>query len=905
MIGTKLGPYEITAKLGEGGMGEVYRAHDTKLKRDVAIKVLPATFTEDKERLQRFEREAQLLAQLHHPNIASIFGLEESDGTRALIMELVEGPTLAERLESGALPFNESLSVSLQIAQALEEAHEKGIVHRDLKPQNIKASIEGKVKVLDFGLAKAMDPAAGSAVSAADLGRSPTLMNSPTLTAVQGTQLGVILGTAAYMAPEQAKGLPIDKRADIWAFGVVLFEMLSGRSLFAGDTVTDTLAGVLKSEIDFSRLPESTPAAIRRLLRRCLERNPKNRLHDIADARIVLEELASGRAEEGRGSSEAGASAPPHSSASRWLPWIVAAAGLAIGIFGWLRPQHSSSPVGTQAVATRFVVPPPGPGEIVGYPALSPDGRTMAYCFAAERGVPRLWLHEFETGLGREVPGTELAEQPFWSPDGRHVGFLSRGQLRTLDVATGHLEAVAPAADARGATWSDSGEIVFSATCCSGLSAVPATGGAVRVLTRLDTTNGETSHRYPWMSPGGESLFYTVPNGQRVGIHWHSVESGATQLLAPLVARAVFDPRGYLLWTRDGSLVARRFDVATGTFGGESFVVAQRVGTDPNKSAQDLFATAGGVVAVRPQGNPLRELRWFDRSGAPAQLVGSADNYFDPMFSPDRRRVAVAKSSTANYFAADIWILDSEGSDRATRLTFTGSTSAPAWSSDGATVYYSSEGGGRNRILAKRADGSGQEEVLLDVQAGMWLDDVSRREPRLLLEGTAESGSYKLWFASLAGERTLEPFQHESAGSQTHAAFSPDGRLVAFSSDESGTSQIYVQAIDGSPGRWQVSRDGGDLATWRADGKELYFVGFDRVLRAVAVKSLAPFAVGDEEALFPLRIPPLAITSQHIYYLPSADGRRFLVNQAADDSLDAGIQVTLGWSPPASAGAPQ
>ena len=338
MIGSRLGPYEISAKLGEGGMGEVYRATDTKLKREVAIKVLPAAFTADNERLARFEREAQLLAQLQHPNIASIYGLEESSGVRALVMELVEGPTLAERLESGAFSLTESLTVSLQIAHALEEAHEKGIIHRDLKPQNIKASSEGKTKVLDFGLAKAMDPVTGSSV-AADLARSPTMMNSPTLTAA-GTQLGVILGTAAYMAPEQARGGAIDKRADIWAFGVVLHEMLTGQSLFAGPTVSDTLAGVLKTEIDWKALPAESPAAIRGLLRRCLERNPKNRLHDIADARIVIEEVLAGRSDEA-----AAPAALPASAAKRARPawWIAGVAGaLALGLAGGLWYSRAS-----------------------------------------------------------------------------------------------------------------------------------------------------------------------------------------------------------------------------------------------------------------------------------------------------------------------------------------------------------------------------------------------------------------------------------------------------------------------------------------------------------------------------------------------------------------------------------
>jgi Tol biopolymer transport system component len=891
--GTRLGPYEITAKLGEGGMGEVWRARDTKLEREVAIKVLPAAFVEDAERLGRFEREARLLAQLHHPNIASIFGMEESERTRALVMELVEGPTLAERLESGALPVDEALSLARQIAEALEQAHEKGIIHRDLKPQNIKASGEGKVKVLDFGLAKAMDPTgeASGDVSASRLEASPTLT-------LGATVQGVILGTAAYMSPEQAKGMPVDKRADIWAFGVVLYEMLVGRSLFAGDSVGDTLAAVIRAEIDLGKLPAETPMAIRRLLRRCLERNPRNRLHDIGDARIVLEELAAGRSDEEVPATPAPAS--QRSAASRWLPWAVAVAGAAVGIGGWMLQDRTPSAGARAASVTRFVVAPPGPGELVGYPAPAPDGRSMAFCFAAEGSVPRLWLHSFETGESRELPGTDLAEQPFWSPDGSRLGYIGRGQLRTLELSSGQVEALGAAADPRGATWSESGELLFAPTCCSGISAVPATGGTVRDLTQLEPTAGETSHRFPWALPGGGAFLFTIANGERAGLYWQELPSGAAQRILPQRARGVFDTRGYLLWVRDGALVARRFDPSSGALTGETLLVEKAVASDPDKTSQDLFGAAAGVVVARPPRALRRELRWLDRDGTPRELVASDGYYFDPTCSYRSGRVAVAKSDTPNYFDSDIWIFDADGLDRATRLTFTGESSTPVWSADGESVYFQHVEAGRYRIVAKRVDGSGQEEVLHESPRGVWVDDASRASPLVALEGTASDGNYKLWLLRLDGDRSARPFQHASEGMQTHATFSPDGRLLAYTSDESGVPQIYVQPVDGSPGRWQVSRDGGDLATWRDDGGEIYYVGFDRVLRAVAVRGLAPFAVGDEERLFPLRIPPLAITSQHAYYTASADGERFLVNQAAGAANEPGIRVTLGWAPSAA-----
>jgi hypothetical protein len=502
MIGARLGPYEISAKLGEGGMGEVYRATDTRLKRDVAIKVLPAAFTEDRERLARFEREAQLLAQLQHPHIASIFGIEESGGVRALVMELVDGPTLADRLEQGRLSVDESLSIARQLAEALEEAHERGIVHRDLKPQNIKAAAEGKVKVLDFGLAKAMDPAAGSAASAADLARSPTIMNSPTLTAAHGTQLGVILGTAAYMAPEQARGGAIDKRADIWAFGVVLYEMLSGRQLFAGETVSDTLAGVLKTEIDWNALPTETPPAIRRLLRRCLERNPKNRLHDIADARIVLDDVASGRLEEG-----------PVGRAERvekravW-PFVAgaAAAGLALGA---LLAGMLGVPGGAAEIAVphaELEIAAPAGHQFVSGLALSADGRRLALVARGQDGRTALWVRSLDAPEAKMIPGTTDARYPFWSPDGRRLGFFAQNRLKVTDLMGGGARALADTGattDARGGSWGAGDRIVYAPTFIGPMYAIDAGGGEAEPATRIPEGSDLGTQRFPSFLPDG------------------------------------------------------------------------------------------------------------------------------------------------------------------------------------------------------------------------------------------------------------------------------------------------------------------------------------------------------------------------------------------------------------------
>jgi len=508
--GSRLGQYEIVAPIGVGGMGEVYRATDTRLQRDVALKVLPAAFTQDEERLARLEREAQLLAQLHHPNIASIFGVEESDEARALVMELVEGPTLAERLESGPFPIEEALLVSRQIAEALEAAHEKGIVHRDLKPQNIKASIEGRVKVLDFGLAKAMAPEglAGREGSGSQLAHSPTLT-------IGATVQGMILGTAAYMAPEQAKGFAVDKRVDIWAFGVVLYEMLAGGTLFAGDSVGDTLAAVIRAEIDLDELPPATPPSIRRLLRRCLERNPKNRLHDIADARLVIDDVLAGRGEE-----VAAPEAATERSAGRprWVvPAIagVAAAALALGFaagrVGRMPPPAAAAEevVVAQALPEGVHVAQTDLLEL----AISPDGRRQAVAVEIEPGKTQILLRDLSEPEPRLLPGTEGAHTPFFSPDGEDVGYFDETDLRRVSIRGGPSLRIGNGAAGifanRGAAWSRDGYIYFPKSTAAPLSRISENGGEAEAVTELDGARDERTHRWPTALPDGSAVLFS------------------------------------------------------------------------------------------------------------------------------------------------------------------------------------------------------------------------------------------------------------------------------------------------------------------------------------------------------------------------------------------------------------
>jgi len=793
--GTRLGPYEITAKLGEGGMGEVYRAHDSRLDRQVAIKVLPAAFVADPERLARFQREAKLLASLNHSNIAQIYGLETSGEAHALVMELVDGPTLADRLAQGALALDESLSIATQIAEALEEAHEKGIVHRDLKPQNVKAPREGKTKVLDFGLAKAMDPAAGpSSTAARDLARSPTLMNSPTLTAAQGTQLGVILGTAAYMSPEQARGGLVDKRADIWAFGVVLYEMLAGRSLFAGPTVSDTLAGVLKNEIDFGALPAATPPALRRLLRRCLERDSRNRLHDIADARIVLAEIASGRVDEAPAA--ATVAAPPRSAAARALPWLAA---LALGVLG-----------GAFLGRTLLVPAPPEPPTLSSLtysgretaPSVSPDGRTIAFASARD-GRARIWLKQLATGEEVALTAGPADQSPTFSPDGATLLFLRGGEppldLFRVPAVGGEPRRVAGGV-ASAATWSPDGKRIALTRASQGgsipdiLVSISAEGDDEREIARspdlillslrwspdgrtigawtnlranfaarqsiveFDVATGERRNLY---EPGDRALFggWSWAGPRALLVAESSTQSGRGGMRLRRVALPDGEPRTLLSLASPTSSL----DVA-----GPGRVVVELLSPIQNLAEHRLSTAGAGTLA-----------HWFTRGS-------SVDR--QPVFSPDGRRLAFNSDRGGNL---DIWEL--ELASGAVRRLTTGAADDwdPAYSPDGRQLLWSSNRSGNFEIWIAASDGSGARKLTAD---GVDAENPTMTpDGRWIVYASANPAQGGVWKIGADGKDATRI----AAGALTVPELSPDGRWISVA--DLDRSRLRVLALaDGS-----------------------------------------------------------------------------------------------------------
>ncbi|MCM2270894.1 MAG: protein kinase, partial [Thermoanaerobaculia bacterium] len=844
---------------------------------------MPQGFTEDKERLARFEREAQLLAQLHHPNIASIFGLEESDGTKALVMELVEGPTLAERLESGALPFNESLSVSLQIAHALEEAHEKGIVHRDLKPQNIKASIEGKVKVLDFGLAKAMDPigaASGGAGSASQLAASPTLT-------LGATQMGVVLGTAAYMAPEQAKGFAVDKRADIWAFGVVLYEMLTGKRLFGGDSVPDTLAGVLKNEIDLSTLPAETPAAIRRLLRRCLERNPKNRLHDIADARIVLDEVASGASVE-----SVPAPAAPAPPRSMRLPWAIAALAAAVAVAAILALVSREAPVAASAPAAtlRFQVERPAKNVATAdffadYFTLSPDGRHLA--IVADN---QLWVRSFDSLATQPLPGTAGATYPFWSPDGDWIGFFADEELRRISRQGGLAQKLCAAPGARGGAWGADGTIVFSDGFGSqGLSRIGDRGGAPTRLPPVGTGGKSAGdHRYPQFLPGSRSVIFTLlaADPEIAGSYVADLGDPADVAGAPPVRvldgtdQALFAPLadggeiGHLLFRRQGVLMALPFDAASRRAAGDAVPIVEEVGPGVNTGGGAFSVSANGLLAHAETTRGHQELLWIDRGGRPTGVVatelGSVRGF---SLSPDERTLAYADQDE-RLRSGDLW-LRRLTEEAPSRFTFDPEPGwiYPVWSPDGREIVYATmdfSGLGGYDLRRQRVDRVGGVTTLLTSEVDAIYPWDWSRDGRYLAISLPDDSLALL--APESGEAPL-PFAGGS-GQQTQAAFAPDSRWLAYASVEQGRSQVFVQPVPPSGAKWQISRAGGSMPRWRSDGRELFYRADDGTLMAVAVRGGdGAFEVGAPQPLF--AGVPSAGNLQDRTYQPSADGERF------------------------------
>jgi Tol biopolymer transport system component len=883
-------------------MGEVYRATDTKLGRDVALKLLPGAFASDPERLARFEREAKVLASLNHPGIAHLYGFETTaaadpsspgpDGllgmtgrraTHFLVMELVAGEDLTERLKRGAIPVDEAVAIAKHVAEALEAAHEKGIVHRDLKPGNVKVTPDGKVKVLDFGLAKAWSGEGPGATSSADFSQSPTLAQT-------GTAAGIILGTAAYMSPEQARGKPVDKRADVWSFGVVLFEMLTGRRLFEGETATDILASVVKEPIRWEALPASTPAHVRRLLARCLERDPKERLRDIGEARVAL-----------GGSAEAAAPALPAPARARASALTVALGlGLLLATAGLLWSHFRLPPVTPPRARLLAIVPPPK--SSFGTFALSPDGRRLAFSATTE-GRVALWVRDLDAAEPVRLAGTEGAHLPFWSPDGRAVGFFAGGKLRRVDFAGGVASTICDTGVGSGATWNRDNVIVFSRLGGSGLSRVAASGGEPKVILPVDPQRQETDYANPFFLPDGRHYLYSVFTGRRDqrGVYVGSIDGGLRRKLVDGNTNAIYAPgprgEGYVLFGRGEALVAQGFDAAALELRGEPVPVAPRVAMGQDVTAMGRrFASASGdgMLVLDPSlARQSSRLAWVDRAGRPAGPAIAMDRPSMLRLSPDGQRFAVSVVDL-DTGTGDLWVSDAKGANPA-RFTFDPANDAmPVWSPDGGRLAWTSNRDGSYDLYVKAASGSGDDVRILDSDLYKFTTDWSRDGRTILYREMNERNDLDLWALPVSGGEPGKPFPFvRTDANETAGAFSPDGTRVAYASDESGRFEVYVRAFPSGEGRRQVSAGGGMSPLWRGDGREVYFQAPDGTLMAAAVDPGTGLDLRPPTPLFAFR-PAAVLTAP--FYAPTPDGQRFLTSSIVDERADAPLTVLLDWT---------
>jgi serine/threonine-protein kinase len=878
MIGRTVSHFRVTGKLGAGGMGEVYRAEDMRLGRQVALKVLPEAFLADPERLSRFQREARALAAVRHPGIAHVHGLEEVDGRQLLVMELVEGETLAERLERGPLPVDEVLAVGIRLAEALQAAHDRGIVHRDLKPANVKVSPEGEVKILDFGLAKAMAP---EPAPSGDLSQSPTL-------AYDGTVIGMLLGTAPYMSPEQARGKAVDARTDVWAFGCVLYEMLAGRRAFPGETVTDVLAAVVARDPDWDALPAGRDPRLLQLLRRCLAKEPRRRLHSVADARLELEALRDEPAAAPTLIAGGGAWRPSRRPSLLAGSIMALAAAVIATLLTWHVVGLRAAPAPLRRVG--LVTPPGLPFTPLGRSpslAIAPDASRVVYT-SVEGSLSRLLMRSLDAFRPQPIGGTEDGAGPVFSPDGRFIAYFTTDQLKKIPVEGGAPVSLCPAREGRGAWWADDGTIIFATHPSEGLYRVPATGGTPRLVTHLDEKAGELSHRLPQLLPGGRAVLTTVLSrpGWSTSVVAIELPSGKRHPLVPSASHGRFVPPAQLVFARGDSIFGVGFDPQRLELRGEPVPLVEGVEKDALFETMEYDVAGDGTLVYAPT---------VEQTGVVAVLEGGrrrdlplpARRWVEAALDPQAKRLALVESSREGAWG-HIWI-DDLGSGGLLRLTREGGDSV-VWSPDGKRLAY------RNAVSAiasRNADGTGEEEVLLPMPASDW--DVQLptayspdgRQVILMRRGVGKG--WDLLVSTVAPSGRLEAPRPLAGGKgdQVVATFSPDGRWVAFASDESGQPEVYVQPFPGPGGRQQLSQGGGYAPFWGADG-QLYFLSRSRLMAVPVTTTGGFFGVATPRVVYepvPQVVNGLAV---------APDGRAFLLEGRFPDQQE--LRVVFGFA---------
>jgi serine/threonine protein kinase len=873
--GSKLGPYEIGAPLGAGGMGEVYRAKDTRLERTVAIKILPAQFSSDPVRKQRFEREAKTISSLNHPHICTLHDVGSQDGVDYLVMECVEGETLAKRLEKGALPLEQVLKYGAQIADALDKAHCHGMVHRDLKPGNIMLTASG-AKLLDFGLAKLSAPMASVATMTAT-----AVKQSP------ATEQGTIVGTFQYMSPEQIEGKEVDGRSDIFSLGAVLYEMLTGKQAFEGKSQLSVASAILEKEpAPISAVKPSSPVALDRTIRKCLAKERDARWQSVGDLATQLGWIAEAQTQNGT-------AAPSIAARNRLagLGWLVSVGLLILlGAGGTLWLAESRQAQRTMYFSSPF------PG-VANYLALSKDGQTVAMVsYSEQKNKYMIWTYKLGERNASIVEGTDDASNPFWSPDGNWIGFFSQGKLKKVDPSGTSVQVLADAPNGRGGSWNKDGVILFTPDVFTGVYRIASNGGTPTEVTTLDAERADSSHRWPTFLPDGKHFLYLAANFsgsfEKNAIFLGSLDSKEKRLVLAASSNVVYAEPGYLVYLRDSdrSLVAQRFDLNSFSTSGDSRVVQSGVRYLPQVDLA-LFDVAGKrtLVAQTGKGAVTSQLEWFDRSGKVVGIVGGPGSFANPSLSNDGQKLAFDEPNP-NGRMFGIWTRDL-GTGAVSRLTLDDSLNqVPIWSPDGKKVVFTSNRNRFNRLYWKNGNGSGAEEQIVDlgaIQEVCW--DWSRDGKFLLVRKDRE-----LWAISLKEMKAMPYLQGK--GAIRNGQFSPDGKWVAYASNESGMWEVYVSPFPEANSKWQVSRGGGEEPRWRSDGKELFYLSSARKLMTVEVKLSSSLEARDPVELFQTRSRQ-RISSQDVYtYSVGGDGQRFLVNTIIDEPNAAPLSIALNWA---------
>ncbi len=873
-VGSRIGPYEIIAPLGAGGMGEVYRARDARLQRDVAVKILPDGVANDPDRRARFEREARAVAALSHPNILAIFDFALADATPYAVTELLDGQTLREHL-SAQLPARKALEIATQIARGLAAAHDKGIIHRDLKPENVVVLGDGQVKILDFGLAKYL----------ADEGQ-------PDAQTDVRTDAGTVLGTVGYMAPEQVRGQAVDARTDLFALGAILYEMLAGRRAFQRDTAAETMTAILKEDPpDLSSATPDLPWAVGGIVRHCLERSPADRFQSARDLVFSLQ-AASAATVAGSGPAAAITARPsPRFAAREAIAWLLVAGLTAVGIAGFMMFRGSSR--SAPPLAARFQVTAPDRASWaspLGAPdgsnsgTISPDGAKLAFVALDTDGRTLLWVRQIDNFIARALPGSEEAAFPFWSPDSRYLAFFTQGRLKRIPVDGGPAQTITNlSSTARGGTWNGHGDILF-ATAGSPIFRVSADGGQSTQVTKPDAEN--PGHQWPSFLPDGQRFLYY--GAATRAVYLGSLESGTTKRLFRSDTNALFAPPGDILFVREGTLFAQRFDVTRSEIVGEPTPVVEQVSWTIGPWNLGAFsASATGALTYRRGGSSRTQLSWYDRSGRMVGAVGPPGEYVAPELSPDGSKAAFMRRDQQS--AGDIWTMDL-AEQTLSRFTFDpASEGFPLWSPDGRTIAYGSTQDG---ILAKNADGSGAVKHLFATPSGLIPTQLLANPDRLLF--FADFGrptGFDIYVLPLEGGEKPIPVVQTPA-TDVEPQLSADGRWIAYAAAEIGTYDVFVQPYPATGARWQISTGGGRQPRWRADGRELFFVTNDRKFYAVDVRPGASLEFGAPRFLFDMPSNTISVRNS---YVPSRDGERFLVNRLLD-TVTPPIYVDLNWA---------